>query len=72
MTDFKVALEDAEAIEAAGFDYQIKLLASVTVISLRYLHHLATELGKPLDQINRDDVIAAFKAEQTKHAGPVA
>ena len=72
MSDLGVALEDAEAVEAAGLDYQFKLLASVTVVSLRYLHHLASELGKPLDQINRDDVIATFKAEQVKHAGPVA
>jgi hypothetical protein len=72
MDDLALALEDCQAIEAAGLKMDYKLVATSAIASFRYLHHLSSELGKPIDEITRDEIIAALKAQQSKHSGSAA
>ncbi|WP_157515219.1 hypothetical protein [Luteimonas abyssi] len=72
MSDWDATLQDHQAVEAAGLHRTYKLAASTTLASLRYLQHLGAELEKPVDEITREEIIAAFKAEDVRFRGPAA
>ena len=61
-----LALEDCLAVEASGLTPHYQLFATTTIVGLRYLQHLSSELGKPVEEITRDEIIAAVKAEQAR------
>lgn len=72
MSDINLAFEDCEAVEAAGLGPHYKLVATSVITSLRYLQRLSSELGKPIEEVTRDEIIAVFKAEQARHLLPAA
>ena len=67
MTDITLAFEDSEAVEAAGIGAHYKLAAISVIANLRYLQHLSSELGKPIEAVTRDEIIEAFKSEQASN-----
>ena len=67
MSDINLAFEDCEAVEAAGLRPYYKFAAASVITSLRYLQRLSSELEKPIEEVTRDEIIAVFKAEQTRN-----
>lgn len=72
VNDLALALEDCQALEAASLRPHDKFSATSVIASLRYLQHLSSELGKPIEEVTRDEIITAFKAEQARNPEPAA
>jgi hypothetical protein len=55
-------LQEQQLIDEAGItDPTLRMGATVLLAARRGLHMLAAELGKPVDEISREDIVASFK-----------
>jgi hypothetical protein len=55
-------LKELQLIEQAGItDPHLRMTASIMLAARRTMHALAVRLGKPLEEISREDIIAIFR-----------
>ena len=57
---------DIEKVNAAGFDAYERAFALSLVVSLRYLQHLSSDLNRPMEDLDVEDILSAIKYEQDK------
>jgi hypothetical protein len=55
---FEKELRDLTVIEGAGFNARETLLAKTAAFTLHYLRGLSSKLGKPIDKISIQDIVA--------------
>ena len=64
--------EDFVKIKAAGFNATQKFNTTMLVNSMRYMHSLSAQLGKPMHEITTDDLIREMLTYAQQNTSPDA